>query len=93
MICLTIPLLQGLAEWLVGRNYALALIFITPMAMLLAEVGGTQSLSADTLILTRLIDIVLGSVVGAIGGWFLYNQKLRSQTAQQLERIKFGGNW
>lgn len=93
MICLTIPLLQGLAEWLVGRNYALALIFITPMAMLLAEMGGAQNLSADSLILTRLIDIVLGSVVGAIGGWFLYNQKLRSQTARQLERIKFGGNW
>ncbi len=89
MVCLTIPVLQFLAEWLVGRNYALALIFITPMAMLLAEVGGIQTMQADELITTRLIDIVLGSAVGAVGGWFLYNQKLRSHAAQQFERLNF----
>lgn len=84
-ICLSVPALQFLAQYFVPRNYALGLVFITPMALLLAE-ATIANFNADTLIITRFADIALGSAVGALGGYLLYHQKLRAQTTAQLRK-------
>lgn len=78
-LCITIPLLQFFAELFVARNYALALIFITPMALLLAEAASGLTLNESAIITTRLYDITLGSIVGAVGGYLLYHQQLRAK--------------
>jgi hypothetical protein len=36
---LAVVVLQVVTELLVGRNYALALLFITPMAMLMGQIA------------------------------------------------------
>jgi hypothetical protein len=55
--------LQCVAELLVGRNYALALVAVTPLALLMVElahpVGGT------TLLHDRALETLLGAAVGA----------------------------
>lgn len=84
-ICLSVPALQFLAQYFVPRNYALGLVFITPMALLLAE-ATTANFNPDALIITRFADIALGSAIGAIGGYLLYHQQLRTQTTQQLRK-------
>lgn len=78
-LCITIPVLQFFAELFVARNYALALVFITPMALLLAEAATGLTLNENSIIITRLYDITLGSVVGAVGGYLLYHQQLKAK--------------
>src|SRR5690554_521112 len=46
-ICITIILLQFVIEMLVTRHYALAVVFITPLTILLAEAAHKTGLSTD----------------------------------------------
>lgn len=76
--------LQFVVEMLIVRHYALAVVFITPMTLLLAEAASPSGMPVNDLIATRFIDIVIGSTIGAIGGWFLYHQQLRYHAKRQL---------
>lgn len=82
-ICVAIVLLQFIVESLITRHYGLAVIFITPMTILLAETSAAN-LDANTLIVTRFWDILIGSLIGAIGGWFVHNEKLRYQAVKSI---------
>ncbi len=64
-------------EVLVMRHYGLAVIFITPLTIFLAEASQFGNGAADATLLARLIDTVLGSVVGLVGGVCLHSQRLR----------------
>lgn len=79
-----ILMLQFIVEMLIVRHYALAVVFITPMTLFLAEAASNSILTVNELIATRFLDIVIGSVIGAIGGWFLYHQKLNQQTKKSI---------
>lgn len=74
---LVIIVLIFLIESLVVRNYGLAVIFITPMTVLFAEVA-TNTLAPDQLVLIRMFDIALGSLIGLVGGWILHHPKIRN---------------
>ncbi|MCO6175801.1 FUSC family protein [Flavobacterium sp. NRK F10] len=87
-ICLTIMILQFIIEMLVVRHYGLAVIFITPLTIFLAEAGGTALNHANDLIETRFFDILIGSLIGAIAGYFLYHEKLRRTTERQIRKTK-----
>jgi hypothetical protein len=66
-VILIVALLQAVAELLVGRNYALALVFITPLALLmvhLAVPAPTAELLAD-----RGIETVIGVGAGLVVGY------------------------
>lgn len=66
---LTAAVLQALAELIVGRNYALALAFITPLALLMGNIVGpvpTGPLLAD-----RAVETLIGVAVGVAIGWFV----------------------
>ncbi|RTQ53165.1 FUSC family protein [Hymenobacter gummosus] len=60
-------LLQGLTEVVVARNYALALLFITPMALLNATLGhpGTTLPTVQG----RIVDTLLGAGIAAVVFW------------------------
>lgn len=55
-------LLQFLAEMFVLRNYALALVFITPLALLLVQLAAPRPVGP--LLLARVSETVIGAVVG-----------------------------
>lgn len=76
-LCLAILVPQFIIEMLVVRHYALAVIFITPLTFFLAEIGSGFSLDTDLLIAARLLDIIIGSLIGAFGGWVLHNRQLQ----------------
>ncbi len=63
--------LDFMIQTLVARNYALAVIFITPLTVLFAE--STISIPLNLLVMSRLTDIVVGSAIGLIGGWILHH--------------------
>lgn len=54
--------LQTAAELLIPRNYGLAVIFITPLAILIAETGRT-GLGAPAIVEARLMDTLLGCAI------------------------------
>ncbi|MBS1907362.1 MAG: FUSC family protein [Actinobacteria bacterium] len=61
--------LQFVIEILVVRNYAIALVFITPLVLFIisSAAGATGGLPVD-LILERVIDTLIGAVLGAASG-------------------------
>jgi len=66
-VILVVAALQAVAELLVGRNYALALVFITPLALLMVHLAvptPTSDLLAD-----RGIETVIGVGAGLLVGY------------------------
>ncbi len=88
-ICISIFVLQYLAEVLITKNYALAIIVITPMAILLTEVGSSFTANTAIIIPARFLDITIGSILGAIGGWIIYNQRFKKNAVNQLRKTRF----
>jgi hypothetical protein len=87
-ICISIILLQTIVEFLVVRNYGIAVIFITVLTIFLAESGTALTVDPTTLITARFFDILTGSIVGALGGWLLYNEKLHYLATRQIRKTR-----
>lgn len=79
-VCVAIIILQFIVELLVVRHYALAVIFITPLTILLTEASNPLLNNPDVLIPTRFWDIALGSLLGAFAGWLTYKRPARSRS-------------
>ncbi len=83
-------LMMGMAfiiETLVVRHYGLAAVFITPLTILLAEATQLGHASPDAVLLARLIDTVLGCVVGLLGGVCLHSPAFRTRLGCQIRRL------
>lgn len=77
LFALAIIALFFVVEILVVHHYGLAVIFITPLTLLLAE-GSASHVLHQSLVVTRLGDIALGSAIGFVGGWIMHHPKLLS---------------
>jgi len=62
--------LTALAELFIAKNYALAAIFITPNALLIAETS-SQIHNISYFATARITDIVIGSMIGLIGTYLI----------------------
>jgi len=75
-------------ESLVDRHYGLAVIFITPLTVFIAEYGSglppSQQLYQDV-IQARMLDTALGCLIGLFGGMAMQSAKLRVPLSR-LER-------
>ncbi len=69
LLILVIVLLQVGAELLVGRNYALALVVVTPLALLMVRVVAPTP--AGTLLWDRGVETLIGVVIGLAVGWLI----------------------
>lgn len=87
-ICLGIMLMQFVVEMLITRNYAYAVVFITSLTLLLAEFGSSIAGRPNELVVARVTDIALGSFMGALGGYFVYHQKVNSKLERQLRKTR-----
>jgi len=67
--------------------YALAVIFITPLTIFLAEASQLGHGAPAALLQARLLDTVLGSVVGLLGGVCLHSPRFRDVVGRQLRRL------
>ena len=75
-------------EILVVRHYALAVIFITPLTLLLADAATLgESHSIAPLMQARLIDTVLGCLVGLVGGMCLHSPAFRARVGTPIKRV------
>ena len=83
MICVVMFLLNMIIEATVVRHYALAVVFITPLTIFLAEAAGSGMMVSE-IIQARFWDTVLGSVMGMIGGYCLHHAGLRQWLTERL---------
>lgn len=83
---LAVVLLFFIVELIIVRNYGLAVIFITPLTMLLAE-GSASRILHESLVVTRMGDIVLGSAMGFVGGWVLHHPTILVYAQQKLGAV------
>lgn len=86
-IALTMTVLAFVIETAVVRHYAFAVIFITPLTILLAEAATLGHGDPAVLIQARFIDTLLGCVVGLVGGICLHSPGFREPIGRQLRRL------
>jgi hypothetical protein len=86
-------LFQVLAELTVMLNYAMALVFATPLALLLAHIGAQTS--TTVLVRDRMLDTLLGVVVALAAALLIPNRRLanvvrtsRAALEDSLERTR-----
>ncbi|MFP3125685.1 FUSC family protein [Ectobacillus funiculus] len=72
MLGLWVITLQFVVELIIVRNYAFAVVFITPLALIIAE-SGQPNMPVSTLIGARLLDTLLGSAIGLMGAFLWRN--------------------
>lgn len=77
LIALLVTGLMFLVEVTVVRQYAVAVMFITPLGILLAEAAISGSTPASALMAARFCDTLLGALAGFFGGMCLHNPRLR----------------
>lgn len=73
--------LQFLAEIFVGRNYSVALFFITPLALMMTQIGNPQPVQA--LLVSRGVETIIGAVVGISIVFFGFPNENRTHRAHK----------
>lgn len=63
-----------ISQFLISRNYTLAIIFLTPMSIFLAEIGSFHIGEAD-IIISRFLDTFLGGIIALTGSLVFNHQK------------------
>ncbi|MBC5784222.1 FUSC family protein [Ramlibacter sp. USB13] len=86
-VAVAIFTLSFIIETLVVRHYGMAVVFITPLSILLAEAAHLGSIDAHVLMQARLLDTVLGCVVGLAGGACLHSDAVRGRAGALLRRM------
>jgi hypothetical protein len=74
-------------ETLVVRHYGLAAVFITPLTILLAEAGRMPVQPAWGIMQARLVDTVVGAVLGLAGAACLHSPRFRAAVGSLLRRM------
>lgn len=81
--------LMFFAEYTVVRNYALSMVFLTPYSTYLAEVSSFMQYDPDMIIQARVLDIIIGSLIGLLGGAFMHWGALRKILERVARKIIF----
>jgi uncharacterized membrane protein YccC len=76
-VAIAVAVLTFLVETAVVRHYAFAAIFITPLAIILAESASSESVTVDALMQTRLTHTAIGALIGLVGASFLHSRRVR----------------
>ncbi|MBV7274700.1 FUSC family protein [Clostridiaceae bacterium UIB06] len=101
MIVIINMFLTVMTELFIAKNYAVAAIFITPNALLIAE-ASTQISNISYFAMARITDIIIGSIIGLIGTYIIGRRsassrlpdlmvKLIRSQARALVRLKSNG--
>jgi uncharacterized membrane protein YccC len=86
MIVLVNMCLTALVELSISKNYALAAVFITPNAMLIAE-NSTKIYNTPYFATARITDIVVGSAIGLIGTYIIGRKSASSRLPDLMAKL------
>jgi uncharacterized membrane protein YccC len=63
-LIVVVVIFQGAAELLIGRNYGLAMLVVTPLALLMISLASPTP--PEVLVFDRVFETFIGSLVGTI---------------------------
>ncbi|MGO3931905.1 FUSC family protein [Rhodopseudomonas pseudopalustris] len=86
-IALMVLGLSFVIETAVIRHYGFAVIFITPLTIFLADAATLGQEAPSAIIEARLIDTLLGCLVGFIGGILLHNAAFRRLVRPAIRKL------
>jgi hypothetical protein len=86
-IACVLTALTFVIETLVVRHYGLAVVFITPLTILLAEAVHLADVAPQRIMHARLVDTVIGAVVGLAGGACLHSAGFRRRVGAGLRKL------
>lgn len=87
IVCATMIALSFVIELLVVRHYGLAVVFITPLTIFLAEASAGMAANTGALIAARFLDIALGSVMGLLGAVLIHHPPSRDLLLRVLQPL------
>jgi hypothetical protein len=87
-IAAAVTILSFLIEFVVVRHYAFAAVFITPLTILLAESTSPGVSSPAVLMQTRLVDTIIGAMIGLVGAICIHNPLARAMVETALAAIR-----
>ncbi|TDO99450.1 FUSC family protein [Marinomonas balearica] len=87
VLAFLIFVLQFIIELLIVKNYGYAVIFITPLTVIMAEVTNAQ-ISPVLLLESRIFDIVLGSAIGFVGGAIFFKTQWLAALEKKMNERK-----
>lgn len=91
VLALSMMLFQFLVETIIVRNYGAAVIFITPLTVIMAEIT-SANMATEVLLYHRLVDISLGSAIGILGGTIFHRTSLLKYIESKMnERSSLSG--
>lgn len=85
-IALLMGTLQFIIELIYLRNYAIAVMFITPSSLLLAE-SSHPDLAISYFMSARIVDILIGSAIGLAGVYLLWRRASSSRLPHVLAKV------
>ena len=74
------------AEALIGRNYWLGSVCVTPMALLITEFARTQQ--PGELIAERVVDTLVGALVGLVAAFVVTNRRATDRIEEALTAVE-----
>jgi uncharacterized membrane protein YccC len=86
-ISLMVMVLSFIVEVMIVRHYGFAVIFITPLTLFLAEAATLGHGVPTGILQARLVDTIVGSLVGLAGGFCLHSPRFREVAGRQLRRL------
>jgi len=91
VIAVLVVLLQVGIELLIGRNYALGVVFVTPLTMLMSDL--LSPTLAATVLVDRLAGVALGIVVGLAAALVVVHPRAAASLRHALERCRAATSW
>ena len=79
IIAIFVLILTFITELFIVKNYGLAALFFTPNALLMAESTSEGSFSFTYFASARIIDVLIGTMVGLIGVWLVGRKSASSR--------------
>ncbi|MDR7079259.1 putative membrane protein YccC [Neobacillus niacini] len=79
IIAIFVLILTFITELFIVKNYGLAALFFTPNALLMAESTSEGSFSFAYFASARIIDVIIGSMIGLIGVWLVGRKSASSR--------------
>ena len=86
VVVLLTMLLTAITEFMIVRNYAIAAIFITANAILIAD-NATKFSNVTFFMNTRIINVVIGSAIGLIGIYIMGRRSASSRLKDMMVKL------
>lgn len=85
-IAFLVFLLTFITELFIVKNYGLAALFFTPSALIMAEAGSGGEYGFSYFASARVVDVVIGIVIGLIGVWFVGRKSASSRIPHLISK-------